>query len=135
MPNADELALIQNEQATAYVRKLHPKEAPPSSQAEAVERYARFYPQADPKLLSLLAQLLQFDPRKRPSAAEALEHPYLAAYREAPDEGLAIPEICMDFEEEAPTKERLRELIWDEVVRYHPGLATVPAGKGHTGGR
>ena len=38
-----------------------------------------------------MAKLLHFDPRQRPTAAEALEHPYLAAYREAPEEELPHP--------------------------------------------
>lgn len=38
---------------------------------------ARRVPQADDGLLSLLKCLLQVDPSKRPSAAEALQHPWL----------------------------------------------------------
>ena len=71
-------------------------------------------------LLDLLAQLLQFDPRKRPSAAEALAHPYLAAYREAPEEGLPTPEMEFGFESDAPTIDDLRAHIWEEVLRFHP---------------
>jgi curved DNA-binding protein CbpA len=43
--------------------------------------------------------------------------------RDAPEEVLPIPEIEMGFESEAPTKETLRQLIWEEVLRYHPHLA------------
>jgi len=121
MPSPDELAGIQNEQAVAYIRNLRPKEAA-ASPSDAAERFGRLYPQAEPKLLDLLARLLQFDPRKRPSAAEALAHPYLAAYRDAPEEGLPTPEIEMGFERESQTKDELRMMIWDEVVRYHPQL-------------
>ena len=98
-----------------------------SSPADAAERFAKLYPHADPQLLDLLARLLQFDPRKRPSAAEALAHPYLAAYREAPEEGLPNPEIEMSFEQGSPSKEELRALIWDEVLRYHPSLRQTRA--------
>jgi len=123
MPSADELKGIHNEQAVQYICNLRPKEVAPASPAAAAERFKRLYPQADPKLLDLLARLLQFDPAKRPSAAEALQHPYLAAYRDAPEEGLPTPEIEMSFEKQAPSKEELRHLIWEEVLRYHPQLA------------
>ena len=122
VPTAHELALIENEQAVQYIRNLRPKEVAAAEPAAAVKRFARLYPSADPKLLDLLARLLQFDPNKRPTAAEALEHPYLAAYREAPQEGLPTPEIEMSFEKENPSKDQLRQLIWEEVMRYHPHL-------------
>mmetsp|Transcript_67458 Transcript_67458/g.133735 ORF Transcript_67458/g.133735 Transcript_67458/m.133735 type:complete len:599 (-) Transcript_67458:750-2546(-) len=127
MPSADELAIIQNEQAVSYITNLKPKVPAASSTAAAVERFAKLFPEADPQLLDLLARLLQFDPRKRPSAAEALAHPYLAAYREAPEEGLPTPEIEMGFERYSLSKEELRSLIWGEVVRYHPTLAPASA--------
>merc|ERR550514_1693527 len=123
MPSADELSGIQNEQAKTYIKSLKLKQHASSSPSAAAERFGKLYPQADPKLLDLLARLLQFDPKKRPTAAEALGHPYLAAYREAPEEGLPTPEIEMNFEKENPTKEGLRQLVWEEVLRYHPHLA------------
>ena len=113
-------ALIQNEQAVNYITGLKQKDATPH--ATAVERLTAIYPKAEPKLLDLLAQLLQFDPAKRPTAAQALEHPYLAAYREAPEEDLPPPEIEMDFEMANPTKEELRQLVYEEVLHYHPDL-------------
>jgi serine/threonine protein kinase len=123
VPTPEELLGIHNEQAVQYIRNLVPRDPAGASPAAAAERFARLYPRAHPLLLDLLAQLLHFDPKKRPSAAEALAHPYLAAYRDAPEEVLPIPEIEMGFESEAPTKETLRQLIWEEVLRYHPHLA------------
>lgn len=128
-PTNDELRNIENEQAVAYVRAqaaakgLGAKEAAAApGPAAATQRFERMYPDAEPKLLELLAQLLQFDPRKRPSAEEALAHPYLAAYRDAPDEGLPVPEIEMSFERENASKEELRNLIYEEVCHFHPYL-------------
>ncbi len=36
--------------------------------------------------INLLTQLLQMDPERRPSAVEALEHPYFAKYHFPKDE-------------------------------------------------
>jgi len=121
-PTPDELACIQNEQAVGYIRSLRPKEATAPDPTVAALRFRRMYPNASPLLVDLIARLLQFDPSKRPSAADALAHPYLAAYHDAPEEGLPTPEIEMSFERAQPTTEDLRNLIWQEVLRYHPDL-------------
>jgi len=129
-PTADELKNIQNEQAVAYICALRPKEATAPDMGVAAQRFGKLYPHASPLLLDLLARLLQFDPRKRPTAAEALAHPYLAAYHNAPEEGLPTPEIEMSFEREKPSTDELRMLIWQEVIRYHPDLATLDGSGG-----
>ena len=120
MPTAEELGAIENEQAVTYIRNLKPRDH--GARASPTQRLAALYPDADPALLDLLAQLLQFDQHKRPTADEALAHPYLAQYRDAPEETLQVPHIEMDFEKAAPTKEQLRSLIWDEVRDCHPEL-------------
>merc|ERR1719329_935473 len=129
MPPAEELDAIENEQALNYIVGLRPHQRaedaatqipPPPGVSALAHRLQCLYPKVEASLIDLLSQLLQFDPTKRPSAVKALEHPYLAAYREAPEENLPKPEIEMDFEKQAPSKEELRQLVWQEVLRYHP---------------
>jgi len=122
-PTADELAVIENEQAVRYITDLRNKEAKGAPPQTAAARLAGLFPKAEPLLLDLLSQLLMFDPAKRPTAAEALQHPYLAAYRDAPEEELPTPEIEMNFEAQSPSKDELRDLVYGEVLRYHPNLA------------
>jgi serine/threonine protein kinase len=73
------------------------------------------FPSASPLLLDLVGSLLQFDARKRPTAEQALAHPYLMAYRDAPDDTAEVPHIEMDFEGRGASKEELRELVWREM--------------------
>ena len=61
-------------------------------------------------------------PGKRPTAAQALQHPYLKAYHEAPEEDLPIPDVDMAFEAHNPSREALRQMVWQEVCYYHPEL-------------
>lgn len=42
--------------------------------------FAQFFAGANPQAIELLNQLLCMDPTRRPTAAEALQHPYLAKY-------------------------------------------------------
>jgi serine/threonine protein kinase len=120
-PSPEELVVIENEEAVKYIMRLRHKDSE-GPQPSVRARLTMLFANAAPLLLHLLAQLLQFDPAKRLTASEALSHPYLAAYHDAPEEDLPAAEIEMDFEQQSPTKEELRSLVWEEVLRYHPDL-------------
>lgn len=121
-PSQQELRLIENEQAAKFVAGLRPKHKEPTGAVA----YASLFPTAPPTLIDLLCSLLRFDPSKRLTAEEALKHPYLEAYHEAPEDDVPIPHIEMGFEGQNPTKERLRELVWEEVLLFHPALRNSP---------
>ena len=53
-------------------------------------------------------QMLQFDPRKRISVQDALEHPYLATYHDASNEPVANAVFKADFENFEMDKHKLR---------------------------
>ena len=141
LPSDDELSSVHNPQAVAYIRNQKASNEAVWTPADDAERaatlrtkFTALFPTASPLLIDLLLQLLQFDPRKRPTADEALRHPYLAAYRDAPEEGLPTPEIEMDFEGAEPTTEQLRRLIWAEVLKCHPHLGEPTGNYTEVGG-
>ncbi|KAJ3403773.1 Cytochrome c oxidase assembly protein cox18, mitochondrial, partial [Chytridiales sp. JEL 0842] len=53
----------------------------------------------DPLALDLLEKMLVFDPKKRISVSEGLEHPYLAAYHDPSDEPVAETQFDWSFTE------------------------------------
>ena len=58
---------------------------------------AEVCPKASPEALDLMAKLLRFNPHKRYTAAEALEHPYLAAFHNIKDEPAAPGPITISL--------------------------------------
>lgn len=66
-PSDQDLEWISSESTRAYVKAQHQRPA---------SNLASLFPYAEDLALDLLSQLLQFNPHKRPTAAEALTHPY-----------------------------------------------------------
>ena len=51
------------------------------------------FPHANPLALDMLAKMLNFDPAKRITCDQALEHPYLAVWHDPTDEPVC-PTVC-----------------------------------------
>jgi mitogen-activated protein kinase 7 len=79
--------------------------------------FHRIYPNASAVALDLLEKLLDFDPARRLTVEQALEHPYLATYHDPEDEPTHSP---FDFAFESANKiDELRKLIVDEITTYY----------------
>ncbi|RHY91333.1 hypothetical protein DYB37_003621, partial [Aphanomyces astaci] len=72
----------------------------------------RLFPNVKPNALDLLDKMLVFDPSKRISVEEALQHPYLESLHNSDDEPkVSTKPFSFEFEKENLTKRRLQELI------------------------
>ena len=116
-PSASDLAFIENPQAVEYIKALPKKPKVP---------FGALYPQANPAAIDLLEKMLVFDPSKRISAAQALEHEYLHALHNVNDEPSA-PTFDFSYETSETTETDLRKLIWDQLRKYHTELGAMPA--------
>jgi mitogen-activated protein kinase 1/3 len=78
------------------------------------------FPAADPAALDLLSKMLQFNPRKRCTAKEALEHDFFKGVRRKEMERLAPqPLECPDFlETNRIDLVLLKQRIYEEVMWY-----------------
>lgn len=65
--------------------------------------------------------MLTFDPDKRITIDEALEHPYMAQLHYPEDEPTMDPVNPFDFDFELYSlkKEDYKDLIFDEIMLYH----------------
>ncbi|KAI7981350.1 Mitogen-activated protein kinase 9 [Camellia lanceoleosa] len=114
-PSSESIARIRNEKARRYLNSMRKKPPVPFSQK---------FPNADPLALSLLERLLAFDPRDRSSAEEALADPYFSSLANVEDEPSAQPisKLEFEFERRKLTKDDVRELIYREILEYHPQM-------------
>lgn len=112
-PTMEDYYNVKSRRARDYLRSLPFTRRRP---------FTEMCPGANPLAIDLLEKLLTFNPAKRISVEQALEHPYLRPYHDAEDEPTAppIPEHFFDFDkqkEELGT-EQLKHLIYEEIMRY-----------------
>ncbi|KAL6610697.1 hypothetical protein ACP70R_040666 [Stipagrostis hirtigluma subsp. patula] len=114
-PSIDTISRVRNEKARRYLSSMRKKDPVPFSQK---------FPNADPMALKLLEKLLAFDPKDRPTAEEALRDPYFKGLARAEREPSCQPirKVEFDFEHRRMSKEEIRELIFREILEYHPQL-------------
>ncbi|KAI3736962.1 hypothetical protein L2E82_26952 [Cichorium intybus] len=111
----EEIEFIDNEKARKFIKSL-----PLSRRVSFVE----LYPQAQPMAIDLLEKMLVFDPLKRISVDEALNHPYMSGLyspgMDPPVEGAVDVNIDEELGDEV-----IREMIWEEMLHYHPEVVAV----------
>ncbi|KAH7577445.1 hypothetical protein ACOSP7_001651 [Xanthoceras sorbifolium] len=114
-PSLDTISRVRNDKARRYLTTMRKKQPVQLSQK---------FPNADPLALRLLERLLAFDPKDRPTAEEALADPYFKGLARVEREPSCQPISKMEFEFERRrvTKEDIRELIFREILEYHPQL-------------
>ena len=116
-PSEEAIVKVQSGRVREEMRRC-PKRRP--------RPFSDLYPHAQPAALDLLSKLLDFDPSKRPSAAEALHHPYFKELHENVAElpSRPIPKHEFAFERQRHTREGMRKLFLEEILLYHPERST-----------
>ena len=121
VPSAEDMAFVRNEKARAYIRGMPPSQRVPMR---------KLAPDAPPLACDLVDRCLAFDPAKRITVCEALEHPFLESLHDETDEPLA--DFTIDEQEDlqkgfvaADPRASLRELVYLEIMDLHPDLAST----------
>jgi mitogen-activated protein kinase 1/3 len=109
-PSEEECDFVTDQKATEYLKSW------PTTKGQ---EFKAMYPAATSEGLDLLAQMVQFNPRKRITLDAALEHPFMAKVREKAKELTAPGPVILEFEKEGDLPaDRLRELFMNEVAYY-----------------
>ncbi|XP_061343659.1 mitogen-activated protein kinase 9 isoform X1 [Gastrolobium bilobum] len=114
-PPAESISKIRNEKARRYLSSMRKKQPVP---------FSKKFPNVDPLALHLLERLLAFDPKDRPTAEEALSDPYFHGLSNVDREPTTQPisKLEFEFERRKLTKDDVRELIYREILEYHPQM-------------
>ncbi|KAF8496450.1 CMGC/MAPK/ERK protein kinase [Russula emetica] len=105
-PSEDTLRRVGSPRAQDYIRSLPARPRVP---------FTQMFPHANPLAIDLLAKMLTFDPAKRITCEEALEHPYLTVWHDPTDEPVCPTKFDTSFEEEEDSIEGMKKLIVEEV--------------------
>ncbi|KAJ9153433.1 hypothetical protein P3X46_026872 [Hevea brasiliensis] len=114
-PSPETISGVRNEKARKYLTEMRKKQPVP---------FTLKFPNADPLALKLLQRLLAFDPKDRPTAEQALADPYFKGLAKIEREPSCQPisKLEFEFERRRVTKEDIRELLYREILEYHPQL-------------
>ncbi|KAG5380172.1 hypothetical protein IGI04_028014 [Brassica rapa subsp. trilocularis] len=114
-PPPEAISKIRNDKARRYIGNMRKKQPVP---------FSKKFPKADPSALRLLQRLIAFDPKDRPSAEEALADPYFKGVSSSEREPSTQPisKLEFEFERKKLTKDDVRELIYREILEYHPQM-------------
>uniref|UniRef100_A0ACD5TGB5 Uncharacterized protein n=1 Tax=Avena sativa TaxID=4498 RepID=A0ACD5TGB5_AVESA len=106
----DDLEFIDKPRNLEYIKSLGNTPGVP---------FSSMYPEAHPLAIDLLQKMLVFDPSKRFSVTEALEHPYLSSLYDPNAGPPAQVPVNLGIHENLD-KKKIREMMWREMLECQP---------------
>ncbi len=112
-PSESDMDFIRSDRAKRFMR---------NQPLRCKRRFAQMFPSASHEGLDLLEKMLQFNPAKRITVDQALEHPYLESLHQADDE--PVCENLFLFDDNKPddqlNKRDIQDQILLEMLEFHP---------------
>jgi len=83
--------------------------------------------QLNPDAIDLLTKMLELDADRRPTATQALAHPYLSQYADPSDEPVSESLFDDSFEDKEMDVKEWKSSIWDELESWNKGIVATSA--------
>lgn len=111
-PSEEDIQSIPNPRIRERVSRM-PKRKP--------KPFEVIFRDSNPSAIDLLKKMLVFNPEKRISVEEAIQHPYLSSLHFPEDEPTTDPvsRFDFDFERQILTMEDLKNLLYEEILLWH----------------
>lgn len=109
-PTDHDLRAITNVKARKYMRSLPQR---------PMVNWSELLRGATAEEVDLIKKMLTWDPTRRITAEEAIEHPYFKQLHDPMDEPITFPVDPYEFERSSVTMHEMRKYLWNEVQRFH----------------
>ncbi|KAL1203254.1 Mitogen-activated protein kinase 3 [Cardamine amara subsp. amara] len=113
-PTESDLGFTNNEDAKRYIRQL------PNFPRQPL---ANLFSHVNPLAIDLVDRMLTFDPNRRITVEEALNHQYLSKLHDPNDEPICQKPFSFEFEQQPMDEEQIKEMIYQEAIGLNPTYA------------
>ncbi|KAJ6115917.1 hypothetical protein N7523_006334 [Penicillium sp. IBT 18751x] len=83
--------------------------------------FTSLFKDADPQAVNLLEKMLNMNPEKRITTADALQHPYVSAYHDPEDEPVFEGQIDWSLLDSELSTDEWKTNMYMEILNYHRG--------------
>ena len=86
------------------------------------QSWKNLFPDANPLGLELLSKMLAFNPDKRFTVQECINHEYFNGLHNPEEEPICEETFDWSFDTFEPDKEVIQKMVYQESLEYHPEI-------------
>ena len=109
-PSESDLEYINDTKIKTFVNRLAKR---------TKQSFNLMFSNANPVALDLLGKMLTFSPKKRYTVEQCISHPYFEGLHDPEQEPTAESIFDFSFDKESLSKEKLRNMIYEQSMRFH----------------